>query len=124
MAENPIKSPLQKAIVEYLKEIGVTQRSFGDTLKVSETRFGTYNRMTSAMGVDLLDKIISNYPGVKAIISKYLSGNNDQNSTPVQEIDELKDKLIKALEELSECRKSHGKAKGVKIKKRPNNYKT
>lgn len=74
-----IESPLQKLIVTYLEGIGVTQRKFAEVTGMSETTFGTYRRMTSAMGIDALDKILTEYPGLKPLIVKYLGGNTEEN---------------------------------------------
>jgi hypothetical protein len=76
-----IDSPLQQLIIDYLKGIDVSQRKFGNELKVSSTRFGTYFRMTSAMSIELLDKILTTYPGVKEVLIKHLSRNTDDNLT-------------------------------------------
>jgi transcriptional regulator with XRE-family HTH domain len=78
-----IESPLQAFIVHYLKGIGVSQRKFSADTGVSETTFGTYVRMTSAMGIDLLDKILSIYPDMKGVLIEYLSRNTDEKSTSV-----------------------------------------
>lgn len=91
-----IESPLQVAIVAYLKSIGVSQRKFAEVTGASETTFGTYNRMTSAMGVDILDKILTAYPGAKQAIIDYLSRNTDENLTEEpksMDINKLQDEL-------------------------------
>lgn len=77
----PIDSALQQVLVDYLKGIGVSQRKFADATGVSETTFGTYSRMTSAMGVDLLDKILTTYPGARTELIRYLGGNTEENHT-------------------------------------------
>jgi transcriptional regulator with XRE-family HTH domain len=76
-----IESPLQQLIVDFLKEKGVSQRKFGADMDVSESALSTYNRMSSAMGIDLLDKIMSTYPDIKHRIIAYLGGNTDKNIT-------------------------------------------
>lgn len=86
----PIESQLQRLLVDYLKGIGVSQRKFADETGVSETTFGTYNRMTSAMGVDLLDKILTTYPGARAELIKYLGGNTEKNNTSVDKANDNK----------------------------------
>lgn len=92
-----IDSPLQQAIVNYLKEQRVSQRKAGNALNVSETTYGTWARMDSAMGLDKLDKILTTYPGVKEAIIKYLRGNTDDNltgETKNMDIEKLKLELI------------------------------
>jgi transcriptional regulator with XRE-family HTH domain len=79
-----IKSDVQKLIVDYLKLKGVSQRKFAELTGVSDTTYGTYRRMSSAMGVDILDKILSAYPDLKGELIKYLTGNKNRNITHMQ----------------------------------------
>jgi hypothetical protein len=73
-----IESPIQKAIVDFLKEKGVSQRKFADMTGASESIFNKYSAMTSAMGVDMLDKILSAYPGAKQALIDYLGGRTTE----------------------------------------------
>jgi transcriptional regulator with XRE-family HTH domain len=75
-----INSKLQQLIVDYLKENNVSQRKFATAIGVSETTFGTYVRMTSSMSVEIMDKILTEYPGVRAVLINYLRGNTEENS--------------------------------------------
>lgn len=77
----PIKSPFQQAVVDYLKKIDVSQRGVGDLTGISETTYGTWARMTSAMKLDMLDKILLAYPGTKQAIIDHLRGNTEKNLT-------------------------------------------
>lgn len=75
------QSQLQQDIVAFLDTKGVSQRKFGELTGVSETTYGTYRRMKSIMGLDVLEKIILAYPEVKEIISKYLGVTGEENIT-------------------------------------------
>jgi hypothetical protein len=100
-----IKSPLQQLIVDYLKGKGISQRKFADTTGTSESAFGVYARMSSAMGIDVLDKILTKYPDIKPVLIEYLGGytdKDDKNLQPQQKIDEtaVRAELRKMREEL------------------------
>lgn len=98
-----IESPIQKAIVDYLKENGVSQRKFAEMTGASESTFSKYSAMTSAMGVDMLDKILSNYPGAKQALIDYLGGDS-------KTIDEVESFLYKnIIESKTEYRLMHKK---------------
>jgi hypothetical protein len=88
----PIESPLQAKIVAYLKGLGLSQRKAGDKLDISESTFGTWVRMSSAMGMDQLDKILTEYPGARDIIIDYLRGNTDQKHTGMDKNGEINGK--------------------------------
>ena len=79
-----IESPLQQIIVNYLDKIGVSQRDIADLTGISDTTYGTWRRMSSAMGLNKLDKILTAYPGVKMAVIEYLSGNTEKNITEEQ----------------------------------------
>jgi chromosome segregation ATPase len=89
---NRIESPLQQAIVDFLTDLKVTQRSFGEIMGVSETTYGPYRRMTSAMGVDMLDKILSKYDGAREALIDYLSRDTDKKPTPAINTSQIMDK--------------------------------
>lgn len=98
-----VESELQKLIVGYLKEQGVSQRKFAESTGLSETTFGTYSRMTSAMGLDALDKVLLAYPGLKKMIAAYLTGVSKENGTSEIKTAALHDPLYKdALEAILE----------------------
>lgn len=98
MEQNPIESPLQQAIVDFLVKSKVNQRSVGSTIGVSETTFGKWRAMKSAMKLDNLDKVLSNYTGAREALIEYLRGNTDEKPTPDgknMDIEKLKEQLIK-----------------------------
>lgn len=76
-----IESPLQQIIVDYLDSMGVSQRDIADLTGISDTTYGTWRRMSSAMGLNKLDKILTAYPEVKGVVIEYLSGNTEKNIT-------------------------------------------
>lgn len=91
MEQTKIESEIQSLIVAYLKGIGVSQRKFAEVTGLSDTTYGTYSRMTSAMGADSMDKILTAYPELRKVLINHLTGNNMENNTHTQKRDEIKD---------------------------------
>lgn len=87
MEHTKVKSEVQQLIVDYLKELKVSQRGFGDAVGMSDSAWNKYKDMGHAMSVPILDKILLAYPGVRAVLNNYLTGNNMAKLTP-------KDKML------------------------------
>ncbi len=81
MEQKVVKSPVQRIIVEYLSGLGVSQRGFAKATGLSDSVWSKYSLMTSAMSVEVLDKILAAYPGVRVVLNTYLTGNSQSNIT-------------------------------------------
>lgn len=77
-----MSSEIQRIIIDYLEELGVSQRQFAELTGVSDATYGGYRRMETSIKLDLVDKIVSNYPDLRIRLAGYLTGNNGGNITP------------------------------------------
>jgi hypothetical protein len=94
-----IKSEVQRLIVAYLKDLGVSQRDFGKAVEMSGSAWNKYKDMEHAMSIPLLDKILFAYPGVRTVLNNYLTSNNMAKLTP-------KDKTLNNKENHTEARET------------------
>lgn len=81
MEQKVVKSPVQRIIVDYLSGLKVSQRGFAKATGLSDSVWNKYSQMTSAMSVEVLDKILVAYPGVREALNTYLTGNKHPNIT-------------------------------------------
>lgn len=82
MEQNALKSEIQRFVCSKLDDLGMTQRGFTQAFpEYSTSTYGTWRRQEVAMGLDVLEKILSKYPDIKMELVGYLSGNTDKNIT-------------------------------------------
>ena len=115
MPNKQVESPLQALVVRFLKEKGISQRKFAEAMDLGETTFSTYSKMSSAMGIDTLDKILSTYPEIRTEIAKYLGVNTEQsgkNITEVAKLEEVYEKLLASKESEISRMEDHLNTKG------------
>lgn len=110
------QSELQSFIVECLERTGVTQGTFADATDSSRGRYMHYRHMTSIMGLDVLDKILSTWPDLKIVLAHHLMGNKTENisgnithteKTPTNvenDEDQLRSELQKVKKQLNDSR--------------------
>lgn len=94
-----LNSTLQGLIVGFLEGQGVTNRGFAKVTGASSAAFGVYRNMKSAMGIDLLDKILEAYPELRVVIAEHLVGQGTGNSRQNITQEDITPKNVKNIEE-------------------------
>lgn len=77
----------------------MTNRGFAKVTGASSAAFGVYRNMKSAMGIDLLDKILEAYPELRVVIAEHLVGQGTGNSRQNITQEDITPKNVKNIEE-------------------------